>query len=95
MLLLFGASLWSAMPLVERIARLREPVLPPAAVRYTRRVTQIWCLFFIGNGSMALFTCLLGNLRLWTLWNGAISYLLIAALMGAEWCVRQRVRRKA
>ena len=95
MLLLFGASLWSAMPLVERIARLREPVLPPAAVRYTRRVTQVWCLFFIGNGSMALFTCLLGNLRLWTLWNGAISYLLIAALMGAEWCVRQRVRRKA
>lgn len=28
MLLVFGASLWSAMPLVERLARLREPELP-------------------------------------------------------------------
>ena len=44
---------------------------------------------------MALFTCLNGDLRLWTLWNGGISYLLIAALMGAEWLIRQRVRRKA
>lgn len=26
-------------------ARIREPHLPAAAVRYTRRVTQIWCLF--------------------------------------------------
>lgn len=95
MLLVFGASLWSAMPLVERIARLREPELPAAAVPYTRRVTQIWCLFFIGNGSMAFYTCLQGDLRLWTLWNGGISYLLIGVLMGAEWLVRQRVRRKA
>lgn len=95
MLLVFGSSLWSAMPLVERIARLREPHLPLAAVRYTRRVTQLWCLFFIGNGSMALVTCLLGDLRLWTLWNGAISYLLIGTLMAGEWLVRQRMRRKA
>ncbi|SUB17440.1 Predicted membrane protein [Pantoea agglomerans] len=51
--------------------------------------------FFIGNGSMAIYTCLLGDLRLWTLWNGGISYLLIAVLMSAEWLVRQRVRRKS
>ena len=95
MLLVFGASLWSAMPVVERIARLHEPQLPPAAVRYTRRVTQLWCLFFIANGSMALLTCLLGDLRLWTLWNGGVSYLLIGILMSGEWLVRQWVRRKA
>lgn len=52
MLAAFGGSLWSAMPLVERIARLREPALSPAGVRYTRRVTQVWCLFFIINGGM-------------------------------------------
>ncbi len=93
MLLLFAASLWRAMPLVERLARLREPNLPPQAVRYTRRVTQVWCLFFIFNGGMALATCLIGNLHLWTLWNGGISYLLIGMLMGGEWLVRQRMRR--
>ncbi|KOC90510.1 hypothetical protein [Winslowiella iniecta] len=94
MLLLFGGSLFSAMPLVERLARLREPQLPPQAVRWTRRVTQIWCLFFIFNGSVATFTCLSGNLHAWTLWNGFISYLLMGTLMASEWLLRQRRLRR-
>lgn len=95
MLLLFGSSLWRGMPLVERIARLREAQLPPRAVRYTRQVTQVWCVFFVFNGSVALITCLLADLTLWTLWNGCISYLLMAILMGGEWLVRQRMRKQA
>ncbi|ORM68554.1 hypothetical protein [Pantoea rwandensis] len=94
MLLMFGGSLWSPMPLIERLARLREPELPPRAVQYTRRVTQVWCIFFIGNGSVALFTCLLNDVTLWTLWNGCISYLLMGTLMGGEWLLRQRLRNK-
>lgn len=66
MLSVFGGSLWSAMPIVERLARLRDPNLPDAGVRYTRRVTQIWCAFFIINGSIALFTALNGDMTLWT-----------------------------
>ena len=31
---------------IERIARLQHPDLPPEGVVYTRRVTQIWCVFF-------------------------------------------------
>lgn len=93
MLLLFALSLFSAMPLVERLARLREPDLPVQAVAWTRRVTQVWCLFFIFNGSVALVTCLLNSLYWWTLWNGLISYLLIALLMTGEWVVRRRLRR--
>lgn len=41
MLAVFGGSLWSAMPIVERLARLQEPDLPEKGMRYTRRVTQI------------------------------------------------------
>lgn len=95
MLLLFGGSLFSSMPLVERLARLREPQLSPAAVRWTRRVTQIWCLFFVFNGSVATATCLAGNLHWWTLWNGMISYLLMGVLMASEWLLRQRIRGHA
>lgn len=95
MLLLFASSLWRGMPLVERIARLREPQLPARAVHYTRRVTQVWCGFFVVNGSVALVTCLLANLRLWTLWNGCISYLLLGTLMAGEWVLRQRMRKQA
>lgn len=94
MLAVFGGSLWTAMPLVERLARLREPDLPPAGVAYTRRVTQVWCGFFIGNGTMALFTVLHADVRLWTLWNGMMSYLLMGTLMATEWLVRQRVIKK-
>lgn len=95
LLLLFGGSLYSGMPLVERLARLREPELPARAVAYTRRVTQIWCLFFIVNGAIAVLTCLVGNVHWWALWNGMVSYLLMGLLMGGEWLVRQRVRREA
>jgi len=93
MLALFGGSLFSRMPLIERLARWREGDLSPAAVRYTRRVTQVWCGFFIVNGGVSLWTCLHGNVHLWTLWNGMLSYVLMAALFAGEWVVRQRVKR--
>lgn len=94
MLAVFGGSLWSAMPVVERLARLRDPQLSAAGARYTRRVTQIWCGLFILNGGMALFTALYGDMALWTAWNGMIAYLLIGTLMAAEWLVRQRMIKR-
>lgn len=94
MLSVFGGSLWSAMPLVERLARLRTPDLPPQGIRYTRRVTRIWCLFFIFNGTIALFTALHGDMRIWTTWNGMLSYLLMGALMAGEWLIRRQVMKR-
>ena len=94
MLAVFGGSLWTTMPIVERLARLREPNLPPSGVRYTRVVTRVWCGFFILNGGIALFTALRGDMRLWTLWNGMIAYILMGALMATEWLVRQRRIKK-
>lgn len=94
MLALFGGSLFSRMPLIERLARWREGELTPAAVRYTRRVTQIWCIFFVLNGTISLWTCLHGNIHLWTLWNGMLSYLAMGLLFAIEWLIRQRVKRR-
>ncbi|STQ08598.1 Predicted membrane protein [Enterobacter cloacae] len=54
-------------------------------------MTKVWCGFFIGNGAVALFTVLYADLRLWTLWNGMLSYILMGTLMAGEWLVRQRV----
>ena len=94
MLCVFGASLASSQPLVERLARLRTPELPPEGIRYTRQVTRVWCLFFIVNGAIALFTALHGDLRLWTLWNGMLAYLCTGLLMAGEWLLRQRLIRR-
>ncbi len=92
LLALFGLSLFRPPSMVERLARLREPNLPPAGVRYTRRVTEVWCVFFICNGSIALATALFASTRVWTFYNGLLSYLLMGALMAGEWLVRQRIR---
>ncbi|PHM39828.1 DNA gyrase subunit B [Xenorhabdus mauleonii] len=94
LLMIFAGSLRYGPPIIERVARLKEPDLPPEGVAYTRKVTYIWCLFFMFNGSVALGTCLYNDMNLWTVWNGMVSYLLIGLLISIEWLVRQRVRKK-
>lgn len=91
---LFAMSLWRGPSVVERLARLREPDFPPAAVAYTRRVTQVWCGFFVFNGLVAVATALWASTAVWTLYNGLLSYVAMGALMGGEWLVRQRVRAR-
>lgn len=93
LLALFGLSLKFGPPLVERLARLREPDLPAVAVRYTRRVTQVWAGFFLLNGVVVVGLNVYAPLSWWTLYTGLISYALIGLLFAGEWLVRQRVRR--
>ena len=94
LLTLFATSLKSEQSLVERLARLQDPELSPRAVRYTRKVTQAWCLFFIGNGTLAAASALYGDLKLWTLWNGLLSYLALGVMFGGEYLLRQRLQAR-
>ena len=91
LLALFGASLARPPSAVERLARLTRPDLPPAAVAYTRKVTWVWCAFFVFNGAVAAATALWGSDAQWALYNGLVAYALMGALFAAEWLVRQRV----
>jgi len=91
---LFFLSLFSERPLVERIARLREGRLPPEAIPYTRQVTRVWCLFLFANSGVALATALWAPDWLWALYNGLISYLLVATLFAVEYGIRQHQRRR-
>jgi uncharacterized membrane protein len=90
MLLLFGLSLKSPPSMVERFARLRNENLPQAGVLYTRRVTQVWCAFFIANGSVAVWTALYANRDVWAMYNGLIAYLVMGMLFAGEWLLRPR-----
>ena len=94
MLFLFGLSLVFPPTLVERIARVKEPSLSDAGVRYTRRVTQVWCLFFVFNGSMAAITAFFASHEIWSLYNGLIAYLLMGLLFGTEYLCRLRFKRR-
>lgn len=94
LLALFGLSLKFGPPVIERIARLSEPDLPPSGVRYTRQVTWLWIGFFIFNACLATALTLWAPLSWWTLYNGLIAYMLMGLLFAGEWLVRQRLRSR-
>lgn len=91
-MMVFALTLWHGPPMIERFARLLEPDLDAAGVRYTRRVTQAWCVFFFANGSIALYTALFTSLEIWTLYNGLIAYVLMGSFFALEWLIRRHVR---
>jgi len=95
MLMLFSWSLISPPSIIERFARVQHPDLPPEGVIYTRRVTQVWCGFFIINGSIALVTAVWASFELWSLYNGCIAYLLMALLLGGEYLIRIKTQKHA
>lgn len=94
LLAVFAWSLRQPQTVIERLARLREPELPPEGVAYTRRVTQVWCVFFMANGALAAVTVVHGDMQVWTLYNGLLSYALMGMLLAGEWLVRRRVRAR-
>lgn len=94
LLLVFGGSLWQPQTFVERIARITEPNLSSAGVNYTRKVTYIWCAFFIFNGSIALYTAFYSSLEVWTIYNGFISYLLMGTLFASEYGMRLFLKKR-
>jgi uncharacterized membrane protein len=91
-LAVFAWSLFNPPSLIERLARLHEPDLPPSGVVWTRHVTQVWCVFFVINGSIAFYTARFSSLETWTLYNGLIAYVLMGVLLGGEYLLRQHVR---
>ncbi len=91
MLVLFGVTLIEPPSMVERFARLEQPELSSSRVRYTRRVTEIWCLFFVANGAIAAYTAAFASREIWALYNGLIAYLLMGTLFAGERLFRRRV----
>lgn len=89
-LIVFAISLRRQQSIVEVIARRIDPDLPQEGIHYTRQVTKVWCLFFIVNGAIALWTTTRSP-EIWALYNGLIAYLLMGLLFGAEWLVRRRI----
>lgn len=84
----FALSIVNPPSMIERFARMQESDLSDEAIVYTRNVTLVWCLFFVANGSIALWTALYSDLEIWTLYNGLLSYLIMGAIFAIEFVVR-------
>jgi uncharacterized membrane protein len=95
MLILFGVTLFQPPTMVERFARLEHPELSPAGARYTRRVTEIWCAFFVANGAIVAYTAAFASREVWALYNGLIAYVLMGSLFAGERLFRRRAMSAA
>ena len=94
MLMVFAYSYIKPPTVIESFARLSEKNMPPQAVQYTANVTLVWCMFFIINGSVSLYTAMFMSLDAWMIYNGLLSYILMAALMSVEYVVRLKVKKQ-
>jgi uncharacterized membrane protein len=91
----FASTLVYPPSMIERFARLSEPNLNAGGVTYTRKLTVAWVVFCLVNAALSLATVFLGNLKIWTLYNGCVSYVLMGLLMAGEYCFRRSYRRRA
>lgn len=90
----FAASLRAEVSMIERFARLADPELPEGGVAYCRKVTVVWCGFFLVNGAIAGILALTAPIAWWALYTGAIAYGLIGLLFAGEFVVRRAIFRR-
>jgi acyl-CoA synthetase (AMP-forming)/AMP-acid ligase II len=91
---LFTLSLVFPPSFIERVARLQDPTLPPSALTYTKMLTKAWVGFCLINAAIAYGTIIYGDLEIWTLYNGLISYILMGTLLGGEFLFRSFYKKK-
>ena len=91
MLFVFGLSLVFKPNIIFRFACLGDKSVKGSSFEsqvndYCRKVTVVWCVFFILNGSVSAFTALhdfgndVLNDKIWSVYNGGISYVLMGLL---------------
>jgi uncharacterized membrane protein len=83
----FATSL-GGTPMVERLARLQDPALNDEKIAYCRTVTKVWCGFFLLNAAVIATLAFLREVGLWTLYTGALSYVLMGLVFAVELAVR-------
>jgi uncharacterized membrane protein len=88
----FGQSLLGRrVALCTQLADKVHGPLTPQEVRYTRRVTAAWSLFFISITAATVGLFLFAPLRIWSLFANFCVLPLIGLMFVAEYAVRRRV----
>lgn len=89
----FLYSLRQGDPLLLRFVRARRWPISAHGPKYLYWLTAVWAAFFAMNGIISLWTTTI-SIEVWTVFNGLISYFLIAALMGGEWVFRRHYKNR-
>jgi uncharacterized membrane protein len=89
MLLIFGKSLTGQKEsVITTLAlRMRGP-LSPVVLRYTRRVTLAWCVFFAAQVAASLVLFLWAPLAVWSLFINVANFPLVLVMFMLEYAYR-------
>lgn len=90
LLTVFASSLFGNQTIIEKIARLKDARFTDQQIPYVRKVTIAWVIFFLLNGCIALLTVFIDDKAYWSLYNGAISYVLMGLMFAGELYCRKR-----
>ena len=91
--LVFFISLFTKETVIQKFARACGDKLEKPAWNYTRKVTYIWCIFTFINLLISIWTIFLPD-KIWILYNGCISYILVGLLFGIEYIIRINLRKR-
>ncbi len=108
LLIVFGSTLFLKPNIIFRFATLADKSISGSSYEnqvkiYCRNVTIVWCIFFILNGSASVVTTFADKIfglsaeqarRVWAVYNGGISYVLMGTLFVVEFIIRKLVDRK-
>jgi len=95
-LISFSYSLLSPPNTIEVFARRLVSDLSIEETAYCRRVALIWVCFLGVNGVAAYYTACCTSLKIWSLYNGFITYIMMGLLFAVELSYRSwRFRRYA
>ena len=108
LLVVFGSTLFLEPNIIFRFATLADKSIAGSSYEnqvklYCKKVTIVWCCFFILNGSAAALTTFADKLfglspdqarKVWAVYNGGISYVLMGTLFLVEFIIRKLVDAK-
>ena len=99
LLSVFGSTLISPPNMAFRFATLQDKKIKGSLAEkqveeYCRKVTICWCIFFVCDGSVAAYTTFFCSDRIWSLYNGGISYVLLGLFFVIEYIIRKQVDKK-
>lgn len=91
--IVFFTSLFTKETAIQKIAKKIEGNLSDNLKNYTRKLTYVWCCFTFINFIISLLSCFISD-KIWLLYNGFISYALMATLFLGELIYRKILKSK-
>jgi uncharacterized membrane protein len=87
---LFASTLRAGSePLITRFARAERGDMPADLASYTRRLTQIWVLFFALMAAISVALALLASAAAWSLFTNVVNYVLVLLMFVLEYGYRR------